>query len=83
MNEKVREVRRKLVQYGAITPQAEPTALSQRSFKDQSTGTSVEILGCFDSLLSFFLPVARYKLHIIEPPKLPVGKTPNPDKDGE
>ncbi|XP_066108853.1 forkhead box protein R1 [Saccopteryx bilineata] len=26
--------------------------------------------------------LARYKLHIVEPPKLPVGKTPKPDKDG-
>ncbi|XP_036923473.1 uroplakin-2 isoform X2 [Sturnira hondurensis] len=28
------------------------------------------------------LPLASYKLHIIEPPKLPVGKKPKPDKDG-
>ncbi|KAM5318755.1 forkhead box protein R1 isoform 2-T2 [Glossophaga mutica] len=28
------------------------------------------------------LPLARYKLRIIEPPKLPVGKKPKPDKDG-
>ncbi|XP_035884327.1 forkhead box protein R1 isoform X2 [Phyllostomus discolor] len=28
------------------------------------------------------LPLARYKLRIIEPPKVPVGKKPKPDEDG-
>ncbi|XP_016063174.1 PREDICTED: forkhead box protein R1-like [Miniopterus natalensis] len=28
------------------------------------------------------LPLARYKLRVVEPPKLPVGKKPTPDKDG-
>lgn len=80
---KVREIRGKLAEYGVITPQAGLTALFQRSFKAQDPWATVEIPGHFDPLLSFFLPVARYKLRIVEPPKLPMEKKPNPGKDGE
>ncbi|XP_037003050.1 forkhead box protein R1 [Artibeus jamaicensis] len=42
---------------------------------------------CFLAFTTTHLPLAeqnlaRYKLRIIEPPKLPVGKKPKPDKDG-
>ncbi|XP_054448353.1 forkhead box protein R1 [Pteronotus mesoamericanus] len=42
---------------------------------------------CFLAFTSTHLPLAeqnlaRYRLRIIEPPKLPVGTKPNPDKDG-
>ncbi|CAD7690042.1 unnamed protein product [Nyctereutes procyonoides] len=35
-----------------------------------------------DSFLSFFLSVARYRLRIVEPPKVPVEEAPSPDDDG-
>ena len=56
------------------------TAITGVEREAQDSGATMEILGCFDS---FFLSVARYKLRIVGPPMLPLGKKPNPDKDGE
>ncbi|KAM4828021.1 forkhead box protein R1 isoform 4-T4 [Thomomys bottae] len=41
----------------------------------------IEILLCLDCLLTVFLPVAKYKLRIVEPPVLPLDKKYKADED--
>ncbi|KAB1254971.1 Forkhead box protein R1 [Camelus dromedarius] len=66
----------------AHLPLAEQNPTSHGSFKAQGPGATVEIRDMFTLFCLSFLLVARYKLRIVEPPKLPLEKKPNPDNDG-